>query len=185
MRILGIDPGSLATGYGVIEQRGGRLLHLAHGILRPPRGEALAARLAAIHRGVVEVIETHAPELVAVEQVFVAASPRSALVLGQARGVALAAAASAGLRVEEVGAREVKLAVVGTGVAAKRQVQAMVRQLLTLPAAPPQDASDALAVAICRAHRGALGALARGASPRRGAARGRPRAGGFVVRRGR
>jgi crossover junction endodeoxyribonuclease RuvC len=185
MRILGIDPGSVATGYGVIEQCAGRLQHLAHGTLRPPRGEALAARLAAIHGGLSEVIEAHRPDLAVVEQVFVATSPRSALVLGQARGAALAAAAAAGLVVHEVGTREVKLALVGTGVAAKRQVQEMVRQLLALEARPPQDAADALAAAICRAHQGTLAGLVRPSAARRGAARRRGRGGGFVVRRGR
>jgi crossover junction endodeoxyribonuclease RuvC len=185
MRILGIDPGSVATGYGVIEQRAGRLRHLAHGTLRPPAGEALATRLATIHRGLLEVIEAHRPELAVVEQVFVAASPRSALVLGQARGAALAAAAAAGLVVDEVGTREVKRALVGTGAAAKRQVQDMVRQLLALESRPPQDAADALAAAICRAHQGVLAGLARGATPRRRARGSRRRAGGFVVRRGR
>lgn len=184
MRILGIDPGSAVTGYGVIEQHAGRLRHLSHGTLRPPRGDALAERLAALHRGLAAVIEAHRPDLAVVEQVFVAASPRSALVLGQARGVALAAAAAAGLAVDEVGAGEVKLALVGTGSAAKRQVQEMVRQLLALEARPPQDAADALAAAICRAHRGAVGAR-RGATRARGGTRGRSRASGFVLRRGR
>ena len=181
MRILGIDPGSSVTGYGVVEHVGAELHHLAHGTLRPPRNQELAVRLAAIQSGLVEVIEGHAPDLAVVEQVFVASSPRSALILGQARGVVLAAAAAAGLPVEEVSAREVKQAVVGSGAAEKAQVQAMVKQILRLDRKPPQDAADALAAAICSAHRGRLVGLARGA-PRR-SSRPRRSAAGFVVRR--
>ena len=159
MRILGVDPGSTATGYGVVEFAGGRLSHVAHGILRPGRGEALASRLAKIHAGLLGVAAEHAPELAVVECVFVASNPRSALVLGQARGAALAALASAGLEVAELSAREVKKAVTGTGAAGKAQVQAMVMRLLDLPEPPPTDAADALAVAICHAHAGRLAGI--------------------------
>jgi len=177
VRILGIDPGSVVTGYGVVERRGAEVRHVAHGTLRPPRGAALAVRLAAIHRGVAEVIEAHRPDAVVVEQVFVSANPRSALVLGQARGVAVAAAALAGLPVDELPAQEVKRAVVGRGAAPKQQVQQMVQRLLALPRAPAQDAADALAAALCREHEGAF---ARRPSARRRPARGR--AGRFVLR---
>jgi crossover junction endodeoxyribonuclease RuvC len=143
----------------------------------------LAVRLAAIHEAVREVIEMHRPDVVVVEQVFVAVNARSALVLGQARGVAVAAAALAGLPVDELAAQEVKLAVVGQGAAPKLQVQRMVQRLLALPHAPAQDAADALAAALCRAHQGTL--AARGSSRAR-AARGRARTGGrggrFVLR---
>jgi crossover junction endodeoxyribonuclease RuvC len=183
MRILGIDPGSSVTGYGVVEHVGAKLRHLAHGTLRPPKNQELAVRLAAIQSELVEVIEAYAPDLAVVEQVFVASSPRSALILGQARGVALAALAAAGLPVEEVSAREVKQAVVGSGAAGKAQVQAMVKRILQLERKPPQDAADALAAAICSAHRGRLAGLNRGA-PRR-SSRARRSGTGFVVRRSR
>jgi crossover junction endodeoxyribonuclease RuvC len=184
LRILGIDPGSLVTGYGVVERRGVGVAHVAHGTLRPPRTAALASRLAAIQAGIAEVIGTHAPDLVVVEQVFVAANPRGALVLGQARGVALAAAAAAGLHVEELSPQQVKQAVVGTGAAQKLQVQRMVQRLLGLGVPPAQDAADALAAALCRAHQGARPelSLARTRVRARGS---RTRAGAFVLRRAR
>ena len=99
MRILGIDPGSTATGFGVVERSGGRLVHVAHGTLRPPRGAPLAPRLAHLHGAIREVVAEYRPDVAVVEQVFVAASPRSALVLGQARGAVLAAVGAAGLAV--------------------------------------------------------------------------------------
>ena len=183
MRILGIDPGSTVTGYGVVERVDAKVVHLAHGTLRPPKHQELPVRLVAIQSGLAEVIKAYAPDLAVVEQVFVSASPRSALILGQARGVVLAAVAAAGLPVEEYSAREIKQAVVGTGAAAKAQVQLMVKRILQLERKPPQDAADALAAAICRAHRGRLADLARGAPPRRSRAR---RSGsGFVMRRSR
>jgi crossover junction endodeoxyribonuclease RuvC len=181
MRILGIDPGSGVTGFGVVEHVGARLQHLAHGTLRPPRNQDLALRLAAIQSGIAEVVERHAPDRAVVEQVFVAASPRSALILGHARGAALAALAAAGVPVEEVSAREVKQAVVGSGAAGKVQVQAMVQRILQLERRPPQDAADALAAAICSAHRGGASGPTRGV-PRR-SSRSRRSGGGFVVRR--
>ena len=186
MRILGIDPGSLVTGYGVVERRGADVCHVAHGTLRPPRAATLAARLAAIHEGVRQVIAAHRPDRVVVEQVFVRSNARAALVLGQARGVALAAAAAAGLAVEELSPQEVKRAVVGHGAARKAQVQRMVQRLLRLQSVPAQDAADALAAAICRAHQGALVALrpqARRAARRqaaRSAARKEPETNGVV-----
>ena len=159
MRIVGIDPGSTATGFGVIEELNGKVAHVAHGILRPPRSALLPARLAYIHAGVAEVVARHSPDIAVVERVFLASNPRSALVLGQARGAALAALSAAGLEVGELAAREVKKAVVGAGGASKAQVQAMVMRLLGLEATPPSDAADALAVAICRAHAGRLAGL--------------------------
>jgi crossover junction endodeoxyribonuclease RuvC len=144
------------TGYGVVERRGAGVHYVAHGTLRPSRSAPLAARLAAIHAGIAEVVAAHRPDLVVVEQVFVAANARAALVLGQARGVALAAASSAGLGVEELSPQEVKRAVVGNGAATKHQVQRMVQRLLALAAPPAQDAADALAAAVCRAHQSAL-----------------------------
>jgi crossover junction endodeoxyribonuclease RuvC len=186
MRVLGIDPGSSATGFGVVERAAGGVAHRAHGTLRPRRGAPLAARLAALLDGLGEVIDAHAPEVVVVERVFVSASPRSALVLGQARGVALASAAARGLPVVEYAPSQIKQAVVGTGAATKPQVQAMVKTLLALSEVPAQDAADALAAAICHAHAGRLGALLEGEAPGgRGRSRqGRRRGGrGYVVRR--
>jgi crossover junction endodeoxyribonuclease RuvC len=186
MRVLGIDPGSAATGWGVVERRGSAVAHRAHGTLRPPRGAPLPARLAAILDGLDGVIAEHAPDVVVVERVFVAASPRSALVLGQARGVALASAAARRVPIVEYAPAQIKQAVVGTGAAAKSQVQAMVKTLLALPRAPAQDAADALAAAICHAHAGRLGALLEGAAPAARRGRGRARGGrGYVVRRAR
>ena len=185
MRILGIDPGSLVTGYGVVERRGASLHHVAHGTLRLPRGAALAERLAAIHAGVAGVIEAHGPAFVVVERVFVARSPRAALVLGQARGVALAAAAAAGLRVDELSPQAVKLAVAGTGAATKLQVQRMVQRLLGLEQQPVPDAADALAAALCAAQaspRLAIAAALGGAPRPLGRAR-RRRPGRFVLSR--
>jgi crossover junction endodeoxyribonuclease RuvC len=178
MRILGIDPGSQATGFGVIEGAAGALVHVSHGTLRAPRSAEISSRLATIYRGLREVIENHRPDTVVVERTFVAASPRSALVLGEARGAALAAAGEHGLVVTSYAAREIKQAVTGFGGAAKRDVQDMVRRLLTLERLPASDAADALAAAICHAHRGGL---PEGVGRRPVRRRGR-RGGRFVVR---
>jgi len=159
MRILGIDPGSAATGYGVVERREGRLVHAAHGTVRPPGGASLASRLAHLYGTVGDVIAHHAPDCVVVEQVFVAASPRSALVLGQARGAILASLGEARVRVSELAARQVKKAVTGTGAADKKQMQLMVSRLLNLDSAPPTDAADALALALTLAQAGPLADL--------------------------
>ncbi len=156
MRILGIDPGSTATGYGVVDYSRGRLTHVTHGVIRTHRSDSLAARLARIHSYVLEVAQKNTPDSSVVEKVFLASNPRSALVLGQARGAALAALATHGLEVHEVSAREVKKAVAGTGAAQKKQVQSMVVRLLNLDSSPPTDAADALAIAICHAHAGRL-----------------------------
>lgn len=147
-RVLGIDPGSRRTGYGVIEVEGDVLRYVASGCITAAEGE-FTARLAEIYRGVDEVIATHKPSEMAVEAVFLARNPQSALKLGQARGVAIAAAVGAALPVREYAARAVKQAVAGSGGATKAQVGYMVRALLRLPAVPPADAADALAVAIC------------------------------------
>jgi len=185
LRILGIDPGSNVTGYGVVETSGASPVHVAHGTLRPARTASVPARLAAIQAGLVDVIALHRPDLAVVEQIFVAASARSALVLGQARGVALATASAAGLGVEELTPQEIKRAVVGTGAASKNQVQQMVRRLLGLSKLPAQDAADALAAAICQAHSGRLGTLVgRTSAARPGSGRGRGRS-GYVLRNGR
>jgi len=156
MRILGIDPGSRATGYGLVLCEGNRLHHIDNGVIRPPEKADLATRLLYIQQGLAAVIDRYTPECAAVEQVFVAHNVQSALKLGQARGVALLSAAQAGLEVAEYTPMQVKSAVVGYGRAAKGQVQQMVKALLNLPEIAQEDASDALAVAICHAHSGGL-----------------------------
>ena len=165
MRILGIDPGSAVTGYGVVVHEGGKLAHVAHGTLKPQRGAALELRLEHLHRTLTEIVAEHRPDVAAVEQVFVSASPKAALVLGQARGVALAALGAAGLRVCEYTPAQVKQAVTGSGRAPKSQIKTMVRRLLELEGTPAEDAADALAVAIRHANGGRLEAA--GWSPRR------------------
>ncbi|MCB2112439.1 MAG: crossover junction endodeoxyribonuclease RuvC [Parvularculaceae bacterium] len=152
IRILGVDPGSGATGWGLVETQGSRLSFLAAGVIRPKRALSRAQRLAVIHNGLAEQIAEWAPAEAAIEETFVNASPRDALVLGEARGVALLAPALAGLPVAEYAANTVKKSVVGRGHADKSQVQAMVRVLLPACGAQPADAADALAVAICHAH---------------------------------
>ncbi len=171
MRILGIDPGSNATGYGVVDYSRGKLVHITHGVLRPGKDASVANRLAFLHRELLRIVGECEPDGCAVERIFVAANARSALVLGQARGVALAALGTTALPVHELSAREVKKAVVGTGTASKAQIQSMVQRLLELAKAPPSDAADALAIAICQAHAGKLAGL----GVRNGRGRRRPR----------
>ena len=162
MRILGIDPGSAVTGFGVVESEGGRLVHVAHGTLRPPPRASLAERLHHLHDAVRSVVDNHAPDVAVIEKVFVSASPHAALVLGQARGAVLAAIAARGVRVAEYAPAQIKQAATGSGRAAKRQVQYMMRRLLQLDRLPPADAADALAAAVCHAGAARLG----GAAPR-------------------
>ncbi len=150
-RILGIDPGSSATGYGVIEVQGQRIWHIASGCIRGGTKE-LPRRLKHIFDGLLEVVDRHRPDELAVEKVFINRNPDSALKLGQARGVALVAAALRELPVPEFPPAEIKLAVVGKGNAAKAQIQRMVTILLRLQEQPGADAADALAAAICRGH---------------------------------
>ncbi len=160
VRILGIDPGSQRCGYGVIERdAAGRVTYVECGVLEPPAHAPLAARLAEIGLGLRELIEELAPHAVAVEGVFHGKNARSALQLGQSRGVALMAAGEARLEVFEYAPATVKRSVAGNGAATKLQVSAMVRSLCRLSRAPKLDASDALAVAICHAFR--MRALAR------------------------
>ena len=150
MRILGIDPGLQRTGWGVIDQSGSRLIHIAHGIIKPKTDLPLSARLAIIHRGLEEVMQAHQPQAAAVEETFMNNNARSALALGQARGIALVVPALHGLPVAEYAANQIKKAVTGQGHADKTQMQAMIKILLNVTA--PADAADALAVAICHAH---------------------------------
>ncbi len=153
MIILGVDPGSLRTGYGVIETDGRRHRLLEQGALAPPARRALPERLSFVHLGLARLIERLHPDVLAVEDVFHAANTRSALVLGHVRGVILLAGAQAGLPVHEFPPATVKMQVTGYGRAEKGQVAMMVARLLELrEARPTGDAADALAVALCHAH---------------------------------
>lgn len=152
MRVLGLDPGLTVTGWGIVDALGNRLGHVAHGTIAPDPRLAMAERLAELARGVAAVIRGHAPDEAAVEEVFVARNPASAIKLGMARGAILAAVAGERLPVAEYAARFVKKAIVGTGAADKDQIGAMVRRLLPGAAIGQEDAADALAVAICHAH---------------------------------
>ncbi len=152
MRVLGIDPGSRVTGFGVVQVlRNGRLQYVTSGCIRTPPG-ALADRLKSIYDGVNEIITSFQPTVFAAERVFVARNADSALKLGQARGAAICAGINRGLEVNEYSATEIKSAIVGRGRADKRQIQHMVRVLLELDGSPSADAADALACAICHAH---------------------------------
>lgn len=149
--ILGIDPGSRVTGYGVIRQEGQSLEYLGSGAIRT-MADDLPTRLKRIYAGVTEIITQFQPDMFAIEQVFMAKNADSALKLGQARGTAIVAAANNDLPVFEYAARLVKQTVVGTGAAEKEQVQEMVTRILHLSAKPQADAADALAIAITHAH---------------------------------
>ncbi|BAO45157.1 crossover junction endodeoxyribonuclease RuvC [Thiolapillus brandeum] len=151
MRILGIDPGSRVTGFGVIDSDGRQSRHVFSGCIRTSSKD-FCARLGEIFNGIQQVLEEHAPQQVAVEQVFMAANASSALKLGHARGAAITAAVVAQLPVYEYTPRAVKLALVGTGAAQKEQVQHMIRLLLGQLQPMGLDESDALAVALCHAH---------------------------------
>src|SRR4051794_36402756 len=153
MRVLGIDCGTERTGFGVIETDGVRHQVIAAGVIRTSAAEQLHTRLAVIASSLRDLIRSHTPEAVAVEEVFHSVNPRSALRLAHVRGVALLTAAEAGIDLGEYSPMEVKMSVVGYGRAEKTQVQLMVRSLLQLERAQPEDASDALAVAICHATR--------------------------------
>jgi len=163
-RILGIDPGLQCTGFGVIDADGPRLHYVASGTIKTAavsRGD-LPARLKIIFEGVCEVAARYEATCAAVEIVFVNVNPQSTLLLGQARGAALAALVSRSLGVSEYTALQMKKAIVGNGHAHKSQVQVMVQRLLALSAAPGTDAADALGIAITHAHAGAsLAALAK------------------------
>jgi crossover junction endodeoxyribonuclease RuvC len=150
-RVLGIDPGSRVTGYGVVDSDGRASRHIASGCIRTGDGE-LAARLGEIFAGINAVLQSTQPHEVAVEQVFMARNAASALILGHARGAAVTAAVSSGRPVFEYSPRSIKQALVGSGGADKQQVQHMVRVILSLEGRLALDASDALAVALCHAH---------------------------------
>jgi len=147
-RILGIDPGSRTTGYGIVAVDAGQLVYCTSGCIRA-QGVSLPERLADIYRNVQALIAQYQPNECAIENVFLAKNAMSALKLGQARGVAIAAAVAAELPVYEYAPRQIKLSVVGTGRASKEQVQHMVQVMLALSGRPQADAADALAIAVC------------------------------------
>jgi crossover junction endodeoxyribonuclease RuvC len=161
IRILGLDPGLRNTGWGVIEAQGTRLSFIACGRVSTDGAETVSNRLRQLHEGLTRVIAEHSPSEAAVEETFVNRDPQSALKLGQARGLALAIPALAGLAVEEYAANLVKKTIVGNGHADKKQVAVMVRVLLPASAPTSADAADALAVAICHAQHRSAHSLAR------------------------
>ena len=158
MRILGIDPGLRATGYGVIEAHGTKLVYIASGTVRIPSADELPLRLKVILDGLAEVIATYQPAIAVIEKVFVNTNPQSTLLLGQARGAAICALVIANLPVSEYTALQIKQAVAGHGKAQKSAVQEMVRRLLKLSGTPSPDSADGLAAAIC--HTNHMGATA-------------------------
>ncbi len=150
MRILGLDPGTATTGFGVVEASGSRLTHIAHGAVTTLAGEHFAIRLRQLHEGVEALIREHQPDAVCVEKLYFKQNVSTGIAVAQARGVMVLAAVQAGLPVDEFSPTETKLAITGYGKADKRQVQDMVKILLNLDARPkPDDAADALALAIC------------------------------------
>lgn len=152
-RVLGIDPGTAITGYGVVEVRNRSLISIAHGVIATPPRQPFPLRLQAIHQALQAIIRQHRPECGVVEGLFFAKNVRTALQLGQARGVALLAVVDGGLDVFEYSPLEVKSALTGTGRASKEQVQRMVASLLGISSGiPATDATDALALAICHIH---------------------------------
>ena len=160
MLVLGIDPGTAITGYGLVREGEGRLTLVECGVITTPAGQPLAGRLQAIYQGLADLLRRHQPDSVAVEELFFSRNARTALAVGHARGVTLLALADAGLEVHEYKPTEVKQAVAGYGGADKVQVQQMVRMLLELEQAPhPDDAADAVAVAICHIHAARMVAL--------------------------
>ena len=154
MRIMGVDPGTRIVGYGVVETQGNRILAVAHGVIKADMKGDYSVRLRSIHDGLAQMIRLHGPNVVAIEEAFYGKSASSALRMGEGRGVAIVTAALADLPLCQYTPAEVKKAVVGNGRAHKSQIQEMVRVLLGMPAVPePEDAADALAVAICHCNR--------------------------------
>ncbi|MEN6433101.1 MAG: crossover junction endodeoxyribonuclease RuvC [Smithella sp.] len=152
MRILGIDPGSHVTGYGIIEKKGNYLRHVLHGEIKAQKDSLLSVMLISIYQQLSEVITQTAPQAISLENIFYGKNVRSLIKQAQVRGVVIFAGADKGIPVFEYSPLEVKKAVVGYGRAEKRQVQIMVKAILKLPALPPADAADALASAICHAN---------------------------------
>jgi crossover junction endodeoxyribonuclease RuvC len=164
MRVLGVDPGTVATGWGVVEEIGSQVRCLASGVIRV-RG-ALPDRLGRIHGGLQEILGVYEPAALSLEKAFLSDNVQSAFRLGEARGAALVAAAQAGVAVFEYAPAEVKMAVVGYGRALKEQVQAMIARLLALPEPPATDAADALAAALCHLQTRRMQAVVTGGAPK-------------------
>lgn len=175
VKIIGIDPGTVVTGWGVVEGVGSSLSHVAHGTIATAGARGQGERLSRIYDEIRAVIESHHPDGISLERVFFARNAQSALKLGQARGVALLAAARRGVAVHEYAASEIKVAVVGYGQATKEQVQKMVTTLLDLSGKLAPDAADALAAAICHLHRHCFQSLILEAAPDWSSAMGRRR----------
>ncbi len=152
MLILGIDPGSHITGYGVIDKKGNYLRHIIHGEVKPKKDSLLSTVLSSIYKNLSEVIVQNSPQAIALENIFYGKNVRSLIKQAHVRGVIIFAGADKGIPVFEYSPLEVKKAVVGYGRAEKRQVQIMVKAILKLPVLPTADAADALAVAICHAN---------------------------------
>ncbi len=156
MRVLGIDPGSNITGYGICENDGGVMRHIDNGNIAPGAKLPLPKKLSGIYEQLMELIKRYRPDAVAIENVFVAKNVRSSLILGHVRGVAMLAATTSGVKIEEYTPTQVKSAITGSGRASKEQIQSMVRAILRLPERACEDASDALAVAICHCNSAGL-----------------------------
>ena len=160
MLILGIDPGTAITGYGLVREDDGTLTLVDCGVITTPASQSLPARLQILYQGLADVVHAHRPTAAAVEELFFSRNVRTALSVGHARGVALLALADAGLPIFEYKPLEVKQAIAGYGGADKQQVQEMVRMLLRLNHVPqPDDAADAIAVAVCHIHSARMMAL--------------------------
>ena len=160
MLVLGVDPGTAITGYGLVREEADGLTLVDYGVITTPAGQSLAERLQAIYRGLADVARQHQPQQAAVEELFFSRNVRTALSVGHARGVALLALADAGLPIHEYKPLQIKQAIAGYGGADKQQVQQMVRLLLDLDHVPqPDDAADAVAVAVCHIHSARMTAL--------------------------
>ena len=160
LRVLGIDTSLRGTGIGLVEQRAGRIRGLAYDVLRNPAARPLSACLVHIQESLAGILAEFHPDVVAIEGVFFSRFVKTTLILGEARGVAIATCAAAGIPIYEYAPRRVKQAVVGYGAATKAQMQAMVVRQLGLERAPPEDAADALALALCHLHNQARPGLA-------------------------
>ena len=152
MRVFGIDPGSHLTGYGIVEKRDNKLVHIDNGVVRPQSNQSFNERLRIIYQQICDLLDEFKPDVVALEDTFVAKNAKSAMKLGQARGVAILAASVRGLDIVEYHPTHIKQAITGVGGATKSQIQMMVKAILKLPDVAQEDASDALAVAICHLH---------------------------------
>ncbi|MEQ9617675.1 MAG: crossover junction endodeoxyribonuclease RuvC [Deltaproteobacteria bacterium] len=149
MRVIGIDPGTRVCGYGVLEFRNGEVTHIASGIITPASTLPIPERLKTVYDNIVKVIREHSPDVMSVEDIFFSKNVKSAIKLGEARGVALLAASSAGISIYEYSPTKVKLALTGRGRANKTEVQKMISRILGVSEFEAEDASDAVAIALC------------------------------------